>query len=70
MNAIGTAALMELVAANDGLSVARACKRLAMPRSELLRLLSELAELQLLRVDNESGRQRIWLTDAARAAGR
>lgn len=64
------AALLELIAANDGLSMARACKRLGLSRSELLRLLSELAEMQLVRMDQQAGRQRLWLGAAARAAMR
>jgi hypothetical protein len=66
--------LLELVARHDGLSSARACKQLQVSRSELLRLLALLGDdpglggLDLVRVQQEDGRETLWLTERARAA--
>ncbi|MCB1606440.1 MAG: helix-turn-helix domain-containing protein [Xanthomonadales bacterium] len=65
--------LMQLIAAEEGLSIARACKRLGLPRSQLQRMLSELVVdggLGLVRIEDGAQRQRLWLTDAARLACR
>ena len=67
-------ALLELIAAEEGLSLARACKRLGLSRSELLRLVAALGDdptlggLDLVRVDTQDGRDTLWLTARARAA--
>ena len=67
-------ALLELVAQEDGLSAARACKRLGWSRSELNRCLSELGEdaglggLGLIRVEQDQARATLHLTARARAA--
>ena len=64
--------LLELVASEEGISLARACKRLALSRSELLRLLAPLGAdatvggLDLLRVEPRDGRETLWLTARAR----
>jgi len=68
------ARLLELVAREEGLSTARACKRLGLSRSELQRLLTLLGDdavvggLGLLRVDAGQGRETLWLSEHARAA--
>jgi len=65
--------LLDLVAVNEGLSSARACKRLGLSRSELSRLLTALGPdptiggLDLLRVQHEGGRETLWLSDRARS---
>ncbi len=65
--------LMELIAAQEGLCAARACKRLGLSRSELQRMLvilsvdPSLDALGLVRVEDDDGRQLLWLTDKARA---
>jgi DNA-binding IclR family transcriptional regulator len=67
------AALLELLATQDGMSVARACKRLALSRSELQRLLAKLGDsetlggLGLVRIESGDGRETLWLTDCARS---
>ncbi len=66
--------LLELVAAEEGLSTARACKRLGLSRSELQRLLvalgpeSSLGGLDLIRVESANNLDTLWLTAKARAA--
>jgi formate dehydrogenase accessory protein FdhD len=68
------AALLALVAAEDGLSAARACKRLGLSRSELQRLLVQLGPepalggLDLLEQRRDGGRDTLWLTPRARQA--
>ncbi len=68
------AALLDLVAVELGLSAARACKRLALSRSELQRLLTTLGDnaalggLDLIRVESSAGRDTLWLTARARAS--
>lgn len=65
-------ALLHLVASEEGLSTARACKRLGLSRSELLRLLATLGDnaalggLDLIRVESNAGRDTLWLTARAR----
>jgi hypothetical protein len=67
--------LLDLVASDEGISLARACKRLALSRSELLRLLAPLGAdaslggLDLVRVEQRDGRETLWLTDRARDCG-
>lgn len=66
--------LLELIAEQEGLSAARACKLLRLSRSELQRMLVTLGEhsppdaLGLVRVEHSDGRQLLWLTEKARAA--
>lgn len=66
--------LLELVAREEGLSAARACKRLGLSRSQLQRALLALGEapalggLDLVRVVQNDGRDTLWLTARARAA--
>lgn len=68
------AALLALVAAQEGLSAARACKRLGLSRSELQRLLAllgaadTLGGLDLLEVRDAGERATLWLSARARAA--
>lgn len=65
------ARLLALVEAEDGLSAARACKRLGLARSELQRLLAALGPepgLDLVRVEEAAGRATLHLTERARAA--
>lgn len=68
------AELLALVADEEGLSIARACKRLGLSRSELLRRLAQLGGdatvggLDLLQVRRDAGRETLWLTERARAA--
>jgi formate dehydrogenase accessory protein FdhD len=68
------ARLLELVAAEEGLSTARACKRLGLSRSELQRLLvalgpeASLGGLDLVRVESANNLDTLWLTAKARAA--
>lgn len=63
--------LLQLVAAEPGLSTARACKRLGLSRSEVLRLLAGLGEdpavggLGLVRVEARDGRELLFLTGRA-----
>lgn len=70
----GAAALLALVEAEEGLSLARACKRLALSRSQLQRLLvalgpgPRLGGLDLVEVRGESARATLWLTPRARLA--
>ena len=60
-------ALLALIAAEEGLSAARACKRLGLSRSELQRLLTRLGPdasvggLDRVRVDNDGERETLWL---------
>lgn len=60
-------ALLALVTAEEGLSTARACKRLGLSRSELQRQLTRLGPetsvggLDLVRVQDEGGRETLWL---------
>jgi DNA-binding IclR family transcriptional regulator len=67
-------ALLELLAREDGISSARACKRLGLSRSELLRVLTQLGDnaqlggLDLVRVAHEAGRDTLWLSERARVA--
>ncbi len=67
--------VLDLVASEEGLSMARACKRLSMSRSELQRLLTQLGSdeslggLDLIRIEAGQGRDTLWLTKRARAAG-
>ena len=67
--------LLELVASDEGISLARACKRLSLSRSELLRLLAPLGSdatiggLDLVRLEQREGRATLWLTDRARKLG-
>lgn len=73
MTADSAIALLELVAANEGISAARICKRLALSRSELQRLLARLGPDEnvggrdLIRLDRDAGRDTLWLTESARA---
>jgi len=68
--------LLELIVEQEGegLSAARACKRLGLSRSELQRMLVTLGEEQslgalgLVRVEQRDGRQLLWLTENARTA--
>ena len=66
--------VLDLVSSEEGLSVARACKRLGLSRSELQRLLTQLGAdaslggLDLIRIEAEQGRDTLWLTERARAA--
>ena len=60
-------ALLEFVRAEPGVSAARACKRLGLPRSQLQRLLTALGPaspiggLGLLRAEDDAdGRTRLW----------
>lgn len=68
------AALLALVADEEGLSLARACKRLALSRSQLQRLLVQLGAdpqldgLDLLEVRGDATRATLWLTPRARLA--
>ena len=61
------AALLALVTAEEGLSAARACKRLGLSRSELQRCLTRLGPetsiggLDLVRVEDEGERETLWL---------
>lgn len=67
-------ALLELVAHEEGLSAARACKRLDLSRSELQRLLATLGDdgalggLKLVRIESDGTRDTLWLSASARAA--
>jgi hypothetical protein len=71
---VSHAELLALVAEAEGLSTARACKRLGLSRSELLRCLAELGDdaavggLDLVRVQREGDRETLWLTERARVA--
>lgn len=64
------AAVIALVEAEEGLSVARACKRLGLSRSELQRRLARLGPeaavggLDRVRVVDEGDRQTLWLVRA------
>jgi hypothetical protein len=66
--------LLELVAAEEGVSLARACKRLGWSRSELQRALAILGDaaslpgLDLIQVREQDGRQTLWLSQRARDA--
>jgi hypothetical protein len=72
----GLAALLELVASEEGVSLARACKRLGLSRSELLRQLAQLGPdagvggRDLVRVETRDGRDLLWLTERAQRARR
>jgi formate dehydrogenase accessory protein FdhD len=67
-------AIAELVSAEEGLSTARACRRLGMSRSELLRALVMLSQppaeggLGLIERRQEAQRETLWLTESARMA--
>jgi len=67
-------ALLDLVAHEEGLSAARACKRLGLSRSELQRLLATLGDdeslggLKLVRIESDGSRDTLWLSASARAA--
>ena len=60
-------ALLALIAAEEGISTARACKRLGLSRSELQRRLTRLGPeisiggLDLVRVQAEGDRETLWL---------
>jgi formate dehydrogenase accessory protein FdhD len=65
------AALLALVSAEEGLSLARACKRLGLARSQLQRLLvalgaDALGGQDLLEVRGDGARETLWLTPRAR----
>jgi hypothetical protein len=66
--------LLDLIASDEGISIARACKRLSLSRSELLRLLAPLGTdaafggLDLVRLEEQDGRETLWLTERARGA--
>jgi DNA-binding IclR family transcriptional regulator len=70
---IPASALLDLLANEDGVSCARACKRLGLSRSELQRLLAQLGDsetlggLGMVRVEEEGGRETLWLTERARS---
>lgn len=70
----GLGELLALIAADEGLSVARACKRLGLSRSELQRMLVALGDdvslgaLGLVRVEQREGRALLWLSESAKAA--
>lgn len=63
--------ILDLVASEEGLSLARACKRLGLSRSELQRSLTQLgADLggpDLIRIEVGQGRETLWLTERARS---
>ncbi len=65
--------LLDLVAGEEGLSSARACKRLGLSRSQLRRLLvalgpdTALGGLDLLRIEQDGSRETLWLSARARA---
>lgn len=67
-------ALLELVANEEGVSAARACKRLGLSRSELQRLLTALGDdealggLNLVRIESDGTRDALWLSTRAREA--
>jgi DNA-binding MarR family transcriptional regulator len=58
---------LSLLADDDGLSVAALRKRLEVPMSVLLRVLTELGELALVERRAVGRREGIFLTDKARA---
>ena len=64
-------ALLALIAAQQGLSAARACKRLGLSRSELQRLLTRLGPqtsiggLGLVRIVDDGERETLWLAKPA-----
>lgn len=66
--------LLDLLSHEDGISAARACKRLGLSRSELQRLLAllgddaQLGGLDLVRVAHDDGRDTLWLSERARTA--
>ena len=61
------AAVLALVAAEEGLSTARACKRLGLSRSQLQRHLTRLGPeasvggMDLVRVEDDGARETLWL---------
>ena len=57
-------ALLALVAAEPGVSAARACKRLGLSRSELQRWLT-FGGAQFIRVEDDGERQTLWLADVS-----
>ena len=57
-------ALLALVAAEPGISVAKACKRLDLSRSEWQRWMT-FEGSQFLRVEDDGERQTLWLADVA-----
>lgn len=65
--------LLQLVHAHPGISAARACKQLALSRSELQRLLLVLGDdsvmqgLGLIRIESDPAPARLWLTAVAAA---
>lgn len=58
---------LSLLAQDDGLSAAALRKRLDLPMSVLLRVLSELGELALVERRAVGRREGVFLTDKARA---
>lgn len=70
----GLQAVVELLVQEDGQSAARICRRLGLARSELQRLLAVLGEdpafggLGWVELRDDDGRDRLWLTPAARTA--
>lgn len=56
-------ALLALVAAEPGVSMAKACKRLGLSRSELQRWLT-FGGARLIRVEDDGERQGLWPADA------
>lgn len=64
-------ALLALIAAQPGLSLAKACKRLGLSRSQLQRWLTALGTqggLGLVRVEDEGERQTLWLATPSTGA--
>ena len=65
-------ALLQLLAAGDGVSTARAAKQLRVSQSELQRLLTALGPdprydgFDLVAVRDEGERRTLWLTDKGR----
>lgn len=61
------AALLALLAVEDGMSIHKACKKLGISMSEMMRLLSTLAPMDLVGQQAERGRNCLYLTAAGRA---
>ena len=57
-------ALLALVAAEPGVSAAKACKRLGLSRSELQRWLT-FGGAHFIRVEDDGERQTLWLADVS-----
>jgi DNA-binding IclR family transcriptional regulator len=57
-------ALLALVAAEPGVSTAKACKRLGLSRSELQRWLT-FGGMQFVRVEDDGERQTLWPAERA-----